>query len=494
MNKSRRLREGFSLIEVIVAVAILAILSVPILLYFTNSAIHTAHGKFEQSADLAAQSIVEEVDAAKDLDTIEEVFGQLKDESGNRIWKVGSHAELSDPLSSKRVRTGVTDTTPDNLKGATLLSRNISVNGSDYVAQVQINYNDPVYVKDGEFASASADYNNYKNPHMSDLYSDSSIVIAEGSDVGDTAYSDLYFQLNGSPRVNPIGSDFASDSPAVATFVSECSMSTIVNNTKRVFVLSVVEEPTGSMFTSSDMLVVRAGYRFDYKPEGFTTPSASTTITLENTKIEKEKLKDIYFMFQPVWSYSDYALSEVADSEGGSSYVPITESAELDLSGIDWDYSSVDADHQFGTKEKASISFIKQDIEPPLTADETTRTLYQKKNNLQYTINFHDPSGASSPFDTNKVRFYSNGSVRLPDAFNYDKYTGTFGTDVPSLVKKTYDKRIARITVNVFDKKLLNNDSGVPMTFDSTDALEEYLANLGIEGKEEAKVVFTKSI
>ena len=38
-------KEGFSLIEVIIAVALLALMALPILAYFTNAAVTTSRGK-----------------------------------------------------------------------------------------------------------------------------------------------------------------------------------------------------------------------------------------------------------------------------------------------------------------------------------------------------------------------------------------------------------------------------------------------------------------
>ena len=59
--------KGFSLVEVIISIAILAIISIPLLNYFTDSMKHNALAKTRQEATLEAQSIMEQLKAEDKL-------------------------------------------------------------------------------------------------------------------------------------------------------------------------------------------------------------------------------------------------------------------------------------------------------------------------------------------------------------------------------------------------------------------------------------------
>lgn len=64
--------KGFSLVEVIIAMAILAIISIPLLSYFTESMRYNAQAKTRQQATLTAQSVMEQLkleDKLLDLDS-----------------------------------------------------------------------------------------------------------------------------------------------------------------------------------------------------------------------------------------------------------------------------------------------------------------------------------------------------------------------------------------------------------------------------------------
>ena len=69
------MKEGFSLVEVIIAVALLAFMALPILAYFTNAAVTTSRGKNSQKATMAAESVLEELNS---FDTLEQMEEYLK--------------------------------------------------------------------------------------------------------------------------------------------------------------------------------------------------------------------------------------------------------------------------------------------------------------------------------------------------------------------------------------------------------------------------------
>ena len=63
MHIKRIDKKGFTLIELIITVAVLAVISIPLLQYFTESAKHNARAKNQQNAMVAAQNTLEELKA-----------------------------------------------------------------------------------------------------------------------------------------------------------------------------------------------------------------------------------------------------------------------------------------------------------------------------------------------------------------------------------------------------------------------------------------------
>lgn len=60
-HKIRNENSGFTLIELVITIAVLAVISVPLLMYFTDSLRHSARMKEEQNAVVAAQNVLEEL-------------------------------------------------------------------------------------------------------------------------------------------------------------------------------------------------------------------------------------------------------------------------------------------------------------------------------------------------------------------------------------------------------------------------------------------------
>lgn len=270
MENNRRYREGFSLIEVIIAVAILAILSVPILLYFTNSAIHTAHGKHEQAADLAAQSVIEEIDSISNFNNIEEKLVALHPDE----WKI--IPENNDHIATNSVAD------EDDDAGKTVMTREgISVDGTEYVAHVTIDYS--AYGKVEGVTDPESKFNSYLEPQFQDVYSEGSVVITEDSNVFDIGIKNLHNELNGVKLSDP-------------TSDPNVSLEDIKAAVKRKLKIVISEESA-----SSTEFLVTGSCVFQY---GDTEP-VEEEVPLGSNKIEKNKLRNIYFLFMPFYGDSE---------------------------------------------------------------------------------------------------------------------------------------------------------------------------------------------
>ena len=73
LHELRQNDQGFSLIEVILAVAILALVTLPIINYFTYSGLRTADGRDKQSATVVAENVLDELNSYDNFEQIENI-------------------------------------------------------------------------------------------------------------------------------------------------------------------------------------------------------------------------------------------------------------------------------------------------------------------------------------------------------------------------------------------------------------------------------------
>ncbi len=378
MKENRIGREGFSLIEVIVAVAILAVLSMPILLYFTNSAIHTANGKKEQAADMAAQSVVEEIDSIDRFDWAEQYL--LTSGAG---WEMVS-GPATGPVAS------------------TVMKRPITVNGTDFVAVATINYGKYNGETIGSATGASVDYNAYDNPHFSELYSGSSAVISE-KDQTETGHYTLFHELYSRIDWKTVNAGTEAKSA-----VEDALLERVKHNTTRKIVLTVKDGGTDFLVSGS--------YQFSYDDGSSAIPykegaskQVSTEVYIRQTRIAKDKLKNIYFLFKPTYAK------------------PTEETAELDFSAL----STEEA-------KNLSVSFIGQ---TPTTEEVADGMVWADSYKIKF--NYADVSRHSMA-----ANYYANSDIQIPDATNPDS-AEVFDLS-PGLLGTSKDKRIAYVTVEVY--------------------------------------------
>ena len=93
----KRQIQGFSLIEVLIAIAILGVASLALLSFFSSANFYSSTGKSTQEADLVAQSVLEEVDSCK---TLTEIDSQLMAATGS-AWTLVKKKNKQMTLSKK---------------------------------------------------------------------------------------------------------------------------------------------------------------------------------------------------------------------------------------------------------------------------------------------------------------------------------------------------------------------------------------------------------
>ena len=410
MENRNKSREGFSLIEVIIAVAILAILSMPILLYFTNSAVHTANGKHEQSADMAAQSVVEEIDAMKSLEALEQALKYDSELRSAEGWV--SAASMS---FAKKVSSFVdTDSHDDRV---TTLYRPVTVNAQDYMAKITIDYDAYFASGGGAYATGgggfisgtTAKYNRYDVPQLQEMHSEGSAVFADkvnfasGSSIGGPEEKSAFVE-NGVRSL--FYSAFASGGGS--SFTSG-GIGVIRNGCERSFQIDIVENEW-DMSGEPTKYMVRGSYIMQYGSE----PPAK--VVLGVTQVAADKLKNIYMPFYPM---TNEPRTSAQMAEGIKAIINIP--TKLNIAMNTGDEDSV---------RKIGFSFIWQ------KGGVTLPSNYK----IKPEVNVVDTSGVSSPAAIPAgMRFFCNSPLIV---------NGTSG----NILYSEKEKRIAFIKVEIFDK------------------------------------------
>ena len=160
----KRQVQGFSLIEVLIAIAILGVASLALLSFFSSANLYSSTGKSTQEADLVAQSVLEEVDSCK---TLTDIDSQLMAATGS-AWTLVKKENKQMTLSKK-----------------------VTLNGSDYQARVLFDYD--YDTTDSEGNQVESKYNNYEQPKLQEIYSANNAVIVE-SDQLQAAASHFYYK------------------------------------------------------------------------------------------------------------------------------------------------------------------------------------------------------------------------------------------------------------------------------------------------------------
>ena len=180
---------GFTLIEVLIAIAILAIISLPLLNYFSDALKTAANGRRNQRAEMAGQSIIEELTSYrkhKDLDKAIAATGGP--------WKVDTVAEAEAAANPEPSPTpDPTNPSQPVALGARkyLIKEDLEIDGVPMIAKVKLDFN---------YAPASSSiikYNNFEVPQINALYSEQSAVVVDNGDSLDYAVSNFKIKEKG---------------------------------------------------------------------------------------------------------------------------------------------------------------------------------------------------------------------------------------------------------------------------------------------------------
>lgn len=284
---------GFSLIEVMLAVVILALVTLPIINYYTYSSVQTIDGRERQTATMVAEDAAEELKAYSNFDQISEVIStgtpaptptplSATDTYNVRVYyRYAYHVPAGATVTQADIKAGLsrvvcmhvddgtsvlsspTPVTPTPAASPTAtpviedgpweidtdplseypvnvsaspepmnLKKKIKVNGFDYLAKVHMDfdtYDSDTQTVDG--ADIDSEYNDYYIPRPEEVYAETNVVAAEDDEV-DVAVSEIYT---------------------------------------------------------------------DVMSDGFPGGTVTKEVTVEMTEIRKDKLKNIFVFYKPAW-------------------------------------------------------------------------------------------------------------------------------------------------------------------------------------------------
>ena len=234
-------RDAFSLVEVIIAIAVLAVLIIPTLAYFSNASVFTSKGKESQRAEVAGQTALEELQKYGTFEEIEAL-------DGVNDWTVEATAP------------------PGSTGGETLLTKEIQ-DGEEYQAKIKVDY---------DSYKATADrYNDYKVPDIKQVYSEETAVFPE-TDQTDVGVMEIYGKIENS-LPDDVDMTLTTDD--------------IKDDVTRTLYLEASEIP------GKTLINIKAYYKYRY-----TLASTGTTyeseVAIKTVQRERDSLERIYVFYK----------------------------------------------------------------------------------------------------------------------------------------------------------------------------------------------------
>lgn len=242
----KRQSDGFSLIEVIIAIAVLAIVAVSLLSYFSSAGSYANWGRSTQKADMAAQSVVEELASCTTFDQIENQLVASGSAISGSAWKVIS--------------------TPGPADNTCRLSRDVAVDSTAYTARVTVDFDK--YKSTTPAAPTTtplSKFNDYEMPQLEKVYSENNVVLEE-TDETEAAVGDIFSKI------------YPTDKTITKTTIREGLNRTLAINLSSY---------------SADLYLVKGYYKYEYG-------TYSCEMPLKSVKIEKDLLQKVYLFYRPV--------------------------------------------------------------------------------------------------------------------------------------------------------------------------------------------------
>lgn len=262
-NGIRKDNNGFTLIELIITIAVLAVISVPLLMYFTDAVKYSAKTREEQNAVVAAQNTLEELKAAD------------------------YSLDLPDALiaTSGAIQPGWALQTPPDADGTYTVARACNVNGRSYKVKAVITPHDELTNDTGTLVT-------YQDAVIPSMDSASDVIATETGQI----LADAKFYFYGLYAKECEKQKVARD--------ASVTMTSIGDHLQREIQLSMEKDPAKSgnvlaKITYSYQYILQSGESYPLGIDG----SSAYHEEIEKRSIVADDMKDIYLFFRPDSKY-----------------------------------------------------------------------------------------------------------------------------------------------------------------------------------------------
>lgn len=423
-NRIKEDNQGFTLVEIVVTIMVLAIITVPLLSYFTDSVRRSAKTKQQQNAVVLAQNTLEELKVSgQDLSDPYKVLATSTSTPSPSISP--NPAATSAPATAatlipwKEVTDQPLPAPIDGFYPTYYLYRTVNENDRSYLVQIKVT---PKHNLTNTDASGATHTETYEKVVMPEINSSTDVILQEDS----TSFNEAVRQFH--TKHTKAGGTLTRD--VIATGVRRSMRLTF-------------QEDAGN----ADNIEVVIYYNYHYVGSGIAGLSGSNAyyqVSVKRASIPAEDLRNVFIFFQP-YDKGDHL--QFGPEEADDPYTETSmDFAALKSKGL--------------TEGQVSLFLVAQNSAP---AGEGDGTVPERPAGYRFTIGsastkevykiFANTSPANSEktvfTNLSKAKSEVDASGSELESLIFEKTTASGGKEY-SLLKKEETDRIAEVEVSVF--------------------------------------------
>lgn len=451
MQRKERNNKGFTLVELLVAVTILAIIVVPFMQSFVTAAKTNAKAKKIQNATELASNVMEEL-KSNDIEHFAFQFNYPTD---------GDNKSRFNVLNTFDDAYELIKDSEDNFTEVIKYQVNGAVNNLDLVTSSVV-YKDYQENKSDEFEFKGQDSDNYyfvmEGVKSGDGEFDALITLNANSyqNIYETGYNDQEIPVISTPDV--LSDAFYVQGGNVDLEYAQKIMDqakALNSNIEKVEHLmdgtlangEISRQITIDMNKSGNLIQVYATYKYTYKDQAGTIvePQGFTVLLYDNAENQTKELESVYMCYKPLYTSTGYDTTNMRDSI----IINNTDSLEVDFYLIKQRESTNNISYM-KTKESAyrcEIIVTEANGVNPSALERSNMTL---RTNIGY--NMYDTANKKEP---DQYRLYYDSSYNPisggTPSKNYS-VNNAAALGLTTLDGGTRKDRIYEVTVSIYDK------------------------------------------